>query len=81
MLEFFRVIRMRNTIVNLIKILFSAFVVGGLQACTPFNQGIDQDLSNQSMVCKDGIKYLPFTNGRDQAYTSEGRPETCPRDL
>jgi hypothetical protein len=50
-------------------------------ACTPFNQGIDQDLSNQSMVCKDGIKYLPFTNARDQAYTTEGRPETCPRDL
>lgn len=53
----------------------------GLVACSPFNQGIDQDLSNQSMVCKDGIKYLPFTNARDQAYTSEGRPETCPRDL
>jgi|APCry1669191860_1035381.scaffolds.fasta_scaffold00281_14 hypothetical protein len=52
-----------------------------LWGCTPFNQGIDQDFSNQSMVCKDGIKYLPFTNGRDQAYTSEGRPETCPRDL
>ena len=50
-------------------------------ACMPFNEGIDQDLSNQSMVCKDGIKYLPFTNGRDQAYTTEGRPETCPRDL
>lgn len=56
-------------------------LVATLAACTPFNQGIDQDLSNQSMVCKDGIKYLPFTNGRDQAYTSEGRPETCPRDL
>ena len=52
-----------------------------LSACSPFNQGLEQDMSDKSMVCKDGIKYLPFTNGRDQAYTSEGRPETCPRDL
>lgn len=52
-----------------------------LSSCQPFNQGLEQDLGNQSMVCKDGIKYLPYTNGRDQAYTTEGRPETCPRDL
>ena len=58
-----------------------AFVVTALAGCGSFNRGLDQDTSDQSMVCKDGIKYLPFTNGRDQAYTSEGRPETCPRDL
>ena len=57
------------------------FFVAMLGACVPFNQGIDDNLSDQSMVCKDGIKYLPFTNYRDQAYTSEGRPETCPRVL
>jgi hypothetical protein len=65
----------------LLKSIVLGFCAAALSACSPFNQGIDQDLSNQSMVCKDGIKYLPFTNGRDQAYTSEGRPETCPRDL
>ncbi len=64
-----------------VKILLWVTLGFSCVACTPFNQGIDQDLSNQSMVCKDGIKYLPFTNYRDQAYTSEGRPETCPRDL
>ena len=63
------------------KIIFCASICTLCVACTPFNQGIDQDLSDQSMVCKDGIKYLPFTNYRDQAYTSEGRPQTCPRDL
>lgn len=46
-----------------------------------FNQGLDQALSDKPMVCKDGIKYLPYTNDRDAAYTSEGRPETCPKDL
>lgn len=58
-----------------------AFVMILIAGCNAFNRGLDQDTSDQSMVCKDGIKYLPFTNGRDQAYTSEGRPETCPRDL
>jgi hypothetical protein len=57
------------------------FAVTVLAGCSSFNRGLDQDTSRESMVCKDGIKYLPFTNGRDQAYTSEGRPETCPRDL
>jgi hypothetical protein len=57
------------------------FAITALAGCGSFNRGLDQDTSHESMVCKDGIKYLPFTNGRDQAYTSEGRPETCPRDL
>lgn len=64
-----------------IKWIVWVILTASLVACSPFNQGIEQDLSNQSMVCKDGIKYLPYTNYRDQAYTPEGRPETCPRDL
>jgi hypothetical protein len=51
------------------------------EGCMDFNQGLDQALSDKPMVCKDGIKYLPYTNDRDAAYTSEGRPETCPKDL
>lgn len=50
-------------------------------ACVPFNQGLEGHLSKDPEVCKDGVKYLPYTHASDEAYTAEGRPETCPSDL
>lgn len=67
--------------VRLLRIGLAVMVCQGLAACGPWNKGLESDLGDTSMVCKDGIKYLPYTNATDEAYTSEGRPETCPRDL
>ena len=58
-----------------------ALILASATGCGPWNQGLEEDLSKTPMVCKDGVKYLPYTNASDEAYTSEGRPETCPRDL
>ena len=56
-------------------------MLGIATACVPWNQGLDGDLSKTPMVCKNGVKYLPYTNASDEAYTSEGRPKVCPKDL
>ena len=50
-----------------------------LSACSAMslNQDISNDLSTDAKVCIQGIKRLPYTNGQDIAYTSEGKVETC----
>ena len=41
------------------------------------NQDIKADLSDDPKTCINGIKYLPYTNGTVQAFTSEGQVITC----
>ena len=41
------------------------------------NQDIQADLSKDPKTCINGIRYLPYTNGTVQAYTSEGKPIMC----
>ena len=48
-----------------------------LSACGILNKDDKDGLSRDPKVCVNGIQYLPYTNGKDVAYTSEGKIETC----
>jgi len=45
--------------------------------CAPLNQDIEEDLSTDPKTCLHGHRYLPFTNGTDEAFTSEGKEIPC----
>lgn len=45
--------------------------------CAPVNQDIQEDLSTDPKTCVNGHRYLPFTNGTDEAFTSEGKEIPC----
>jgi hypothetical protein len=48
-----------------------------VSACGILNKDDKDALSRDPRVCVNGIQYLPYTNGKDVAYTSEGKIETC----
>lgn len=56
------------------------FLFGGAalnSGCAPINQDIESDLSTDPKTCVNGLRYLPFTNGTDEAFTSEGKEIPC----
>jgi hypothetical protein len=57
------------------SLLLPVFTVA-LASCG-LNDDIQAHLSDDPKVCVNGIQYLPYTNGKVQAYTSEGQVITC----
>ena len=59
------------------KFLVISLATGLLSGCGALNKDNADALSKEPKVCVNGIKYLPYTNGKDEAFTSEGKVETC----
>ncbi|NBS16577.1 MAG: hypothetical protein EBT06_06435 [Gammaproteobacteria bacterium] len=60
------------------SLLGVGLVLGSLfLGCAPLNQDIQEDLSTDPKTCVNGHRYLPFTNGTDEAFTSEGKEIPC----
>ncbi len=58
--------------------LMMGFAMGSFfLGCAPLNQDIQEDLSTDPKTCVNGHRYLPFTNGTDEAFTPEGKEIPC----
>lgn len=59
------------------KFLLLPLLFVGQAACTWLNEDIQNDLSKDPKTCINGVRYLPYTNGTDEAFTSEGKVINC----
>ena len=59
------------------KYILLLLLIVGHTACTALNEDIQNDLSKDPKTCVNGVRYLPYTNGTDEAFTSEGKVITC----
>ena len=60
---------------HLLSFVLSALLAGcGMMG---LNQDIQADLSDDPKTCVNGLRYLPYTNATDEAFTSEGKVIAC----
>ena len=59
------------------KFLLLSLLIVVHAACMGLNEDIQNDLSKDPKTCINGVRYLPYTNGTDEAFTSEGKVITC----
>jgi hypothetical protein len=63
--------------VVLLKYPFLFLLIVGHTGCAGLNDDIQNDLSKDPKTCINGVRYLPYTNGTDEAFTAEGKVITC----